>query len=573
MRVSKKAPAASRKSFLAAFLLMLISGTVSGQSRRFYGDDPIAVEPETQDASRVVSWKIDLFYDLLLNQFSQPGEPAGPRAQNISTIDEVPDSSWFTNRILAKQVSLAEAARGATTGSGPAPGKWTVIRAKTEGAAPGFTIRDSSGATWFLAFDPKSNPEGSTGAAVVASRIFWTLGYYQAEYYISELRREQLAVDPKATFRPPSGRERPMKLSDIEPVLDRVARKPSGAYRVLASRLLPGKILGGFRYYGTRPDDPNDVIPHEHRRELRALKVFAAWTNLVDMKALNTMDTLISENGQARVRHYLLDVGSTFGIGANGPREWWEGYEYLFEQDKTLKRMATFGFYLQPWQTVKYRENPAIGRFEGDQFKPEAWKSRVPAGAVLRARADDDFWAARRVMAFSDDLIRAIVKTGQYSDPKAEDLLSQVLIKRRNKIGQAYLAQINPLVSFSLTPSDVLTFENAAVKAGVAKGPSSYVAVWSVLNNNDGSARSLGETKSSSEQLTAPSGLPSNAGSFVQAEVRAVGGPNPSWEKPVRVFFRRLDRGWKLVGVERMGDEPHRAPGQKEPPKVAAAVK
>ena len=85
--------------------------------------------------------------------------------------------------------------------------------------------------------------------------------------------------------------------------------------------MLPGRILGGFKYYGTRPDDPNDVIPHEHRRELRALKVFGAWTNLVDMKALNTMDTLITENGRARVRHYLLDVGSTFGIGANGPRE------------------------------------------------------------------------------------------------------------------------------------------------------------------------------------------------------------------------------------------------------------
>src|SRR4030095_5480268 len=119
---------------------------------------------------------------------------------------------------------------------------------------------------------------------VVASRIFWTLGYFQAEYYISELRREQLTVDPKARFSPVSKRERSMKLSDIEPVLDRVSRKPNGAYRVLASRLLSGRILGGFKYYGTRSDDPNDVIPHEHRRELRALKVFGAWTNLVDLK-------------------------------------------------------------------------------------------------------------------------------------------------------------------------------------------------------------------------------------------------------------------------------------------------
>ena len=42
-------------------------------------------------------------------------------------------------------------------------------------------------------------------------------------------------------------------------------------------------------------------------------------------------------------------------------------------------------------------------------------------------------------MAFSDEMIRAIVKTGQYSDPVAEKHLADVLIKRRNKIGQAYL--------------------------------------------------------------------------------------------------------------------------------------
>jgi hypothetical protein len=67
-------------------------------------------------------------------------------------------------------------------------------------------------------------------------------------------------------------------------------------------------------------------------------------------------------------------------------------------------------------------------------------------------------------MAFSDELIRAIVKTGQYSDAKAEEHLALMLIKRRNKIGQLYLPRINPLVRFSLTASDVLTFENAAVR-------------------------------------------------------------------------------------------------------------
>ena len=54
-------------------------------------------------------------------------------------------------------------------------------------------------------------------------------------------------------------------------------------------------------------------------------------------------------------------------------------------------------------------------------------------------RADDAFWAARRVMAFTDDQIRAIVKTGQFTDAAAEQHLADVLIKRRDAIGRAYL--------------------------------------------------------------------------------------------------------------------------------------
>src|SRR6187402_3677844 len=79
---------------------------------RFYHDDPIAADPETGDASKVAPWKIDLFYDLLLNQFGHPGESGSPRAMNINTIDEVPNSSWFTNRILAQPLSIADMVRG-----------------------------------------------------------------------------------------------------------------------------------------------------------------------------------------------------------------------------------------------------------------------------------------------------------------------------------------------------------------------------------------------------------------------------------------------------------------------------
>jgi hypothetical protein len=71
---------------------------------------------------------------------------------------------------------------------------------------------------------------------------------------------------------------------------------------------------------------PNDIVAHEHRRELPALRVFGAWANLTDLKAGNTLDTLITENGHPVVKHYLQEVGSTFGM-ANGPHERDIGWE------------------------------------------------------------------------------------------------------------------------------------------------------------------------------------------------------------------------------------------------------
>jgi hypothetical protein len=213
-------------------------------------------------------------------------------------------------------------------------------------------------------------------------------------------------------------------------------------------------------------------------------------------------------------------------------------------------------FYMQPWQTIPYRQFKSIGRFEGDYFKPEEWRPRVPAAAMLHARADDNFWAARRVMAFSDEMIRAIVKTGQYSDPAAEAYLADVLIKRRDKIGKAYLPAVNPLVNFQLDASGVLTFENAAVNAGFAPAPrGGYEARWYLFDNSSGGTSPLGSpVVSPALKVTAPAGLPTGDCVFVKIEVAAIDPPESSWTIPVQVYFRRLAAGWKLVGLQRMPD-------------------
>jgi hypothetical protein len=537
--------------------LGLTAGALSQQKPRFYADDPIAREPETQDASKAQPYEIQQMYEQVYGLFvTKSYKPSRSRAQNINTIDEVPDSSWFTNRIGTTAITTDAITRGANVGAPPDPSRWVVFREKTAGAHPGFTARDAKGETWFLEFDPPYFPEGATGAVAIATKIFWALGYNQVESYLTTFDPAKVTFDPKATLRRPSGARTPFTWDDINAILERVARNQDGTYRVIAGRLIPGKILGNFLYAGTRPDDPNDLVPHEHRRELRALRVFGAWTNLTDLKAANTLDALATENGRTIVKHYLQDVGSTFGM-CNDLHEWDLSYEHFYQGGAMMKRFASFGFALSPWQTVPYREYPSVGKFEGDVFDPTKWRPQIPTTAYMELREDDAFWAARRVAAFTDELIRAAVHTGQLSDPAAEKYLADVLIKRRNKVASVYLTAVNPVVDPRLDANGRLTLENAAVAAGVSKGPATYRVSWLLFDNATGQTRPLSQTQSDTTTIQAPSGLPTAAGSMIEADISVESAGNPAWKEPVRTHFRRSATGWTLVGLERL---PERLP-------------
>src|SRR5215203_324631 len=193
-----------RRVLLLAVCVIALLGTrapLSGSNPRFYDDDPLGVEPETQNASAVKDRDIDLVSDVLLNLFTKPGDPTPDvRAKDVNTIDEVPDSSWFTNRIYARPFSVADLERGANTIAGPAVGPWTVIRPKTAGVAPGFTITDANDEVWFLTFDPRDAPRAATGAIAVAMRLFWALGYHQVESYLAVLHPDTLTIAQGLTY-------------------------------------------------------------------------------------------------------------------------------------------------------------------------------------------------------------------------------------------------------------------------------------------------------------------------------------------------------------------------------------
>ncbi len=104
----------------------------------------------------------------------------------------------------------------------------------------------------------------------------------------------------------------------------------------------------------------------------------------------------------------------------------------------------------------------------------------------MEARDDDAFWAARRLAAFSDDLIRAAVRAGQYSDPKAEKYLGDVLIKRRDKILALYLNAVNPIVNPRLDASGRLTLRERRDRGWRRRGAADISRFVDAVRQRDG---------------------------------------------------------------------------------------
>lgn len=532
--------------------IALSSLTLAAQRQRFYPDDPIWREPITQDVKNAVRYEPDLAYQTIENLFWRPGDKVlGQRAKNINTLDEVPDGPYFVNRAGRMTLTPAIVARAANTSDGPAPGKWTVVSAKSDGVTPGFTIRDSTNQLWFIKFDPPGWRGMATGSEIVAAKLFWAAGYHTAEYHIGRLVPSNLVIGKDTKITPPGEMPRPMNQGDISWLLSRADQDPDGSYRVILSKAAPGRPVGRIKFYGTRADDPNDVIPHEHRRELRGYFVFAAWLNHVDAKGINSLSSLVTENGRSFIRNYLLDFGSALGSAAVGPREGWEGYEALVEDPTWIgRRVLSFGFDIPVWRTQQYFESRAIGRLPLDHSKwdPEEWWPHITNAAFRHMRRDDEFWAASKLAAITDDMIKAAVAEAQFGDAASEEFLAKAISERRMRILQTFLPKVNPIVDPALDRNGTLTFRNFAADMAVADRAPGYRVLWYTFDNLADKATLIATTEAAQSPMAMPE-MP--ASEYIKVDIAAVGGPD-SWATPVSAYFRRNSSGWTLIGFERM---------------------
>ncbi|OQA57221.1 MAG: hypothetical protein BWY42_00667 [Candidatus Omnitrophica bacterium ADurb.Bin277] len=403
---------------------------------------------------------------------------------NVNIFDEVPDSSFFTNRHARRKLSPAELERGCSETPGPdLSGPMTVIKGKQEGLHPGFFIKDAKGDSYLLKFDAEGYLGLATGAEVVASRFYHAIGYNVPQYTIFRFRPEDIVAGENAYTYDDTGFKKKMTPELLEQYLSFLPITEEGEYLASASKILPGKNKGYFSFRSRRKNDPDDPVNHRDRREIRALAIFSAWLNNNDIRESNTLDMAVTdENGRTTLKHYLIDFNSALGAAKGGPKPPMFGHEYMLDYGEVAKAFISLGLWEKPWQE-RWREaeeevsheSPAVGYFDNNNFDPDDHKAQLPYEVFRILTSADGFWAAKIMASFSEDDIRAMVKAGQY-DKEDEDYLTGVLTERRDMIIRHWFSEAAPLDNFEYHDG-LLKFSDLAVdRAFEKKETAVYVA-------------------------------------------------------------------------------------------------
>jgi len=370
-------------------------------------------------------------------------------AINVNALDEVPDSSWYQNRLSRRLMSPEAVAQVACGESFAIPGPWTIVGGKPDGANPGFHIRDANGARYLLKTEGTIQPWRPGAADTIGAAIYHAAGYWTPCNRVVHFDRDILVVDPEATIERTNGVEEPLQQHHIDSVMEAALQLPDGLYRASVSRFIDGRPISPWRYQGTRPDDPNDVVPHEHRRETRGMFVLAAWTDHIDSRQENTLAAWMTEDDQpdGYVRHYMIDFGDCFGIVHE-----WEylvrrfGHSGYLDFEHIVTDWLTLDMFSRPW--FEAQEGPAgrtLGYYDVFRFEPDAWRPGYPNPSFDRHTEHDAAWMARIIARFQDPHLRALARQGRFADPVVEQELARILAGRRDRILERYLTRLSPL--------------------------------------------------------------------------------------------------------------------------------
>ncbi|MCO4769887.1 MAG: hypothetical protein KDA24_07625 [Deltaproteobacteria bacterium] len=575
--------------------LLALTGLLSGCAHtvRMF---PLA-PPMTEDTDRqhVTTTPKDYFSPLLwdgadqiafrpISRFLAVETPG--RSLNVNSLDEVPNSSWFENRIGLGTFTPEMAKQGACDESPLDPNKapWTVVAAKPNGANPGFIIKDSEGRGYLLKMDGRTEGDRATTADVFGSRVYHAAGFHAPCNKVVFFDPSVLAVDPEAETEDHLGRDRPMTQEDVETVLGKAIQLEDGRLRASASRFLSGRPIGPWTYQGKRRDDPNDVIRHEDRRELRGARILAAWLNHFDAREQNTLDMWVTDpDGTSYIKHHYIDFGDCLGSRwAQDGLSRRFGHSYYLDVADVLLDFVSLGVVVRPWQKVGISEyTPQWGYYDAEHFKPPNWKAGYPNISFNRMLDDDGAWMARILAHFTDEHIAAMLSEAHMGRERDREQITRTLITRRDKLLAWYLQVRSPLADFEVVEGDdgpEVCFTDLAAKTGaldprrIRYESRMYVGDWEtpawVRHENEAvsppadGASCVALVEGGVRASASGAGASNDPSRYQILDLLVYPETGSEPIGPARLHFYDTPEGFVLAGVERPADD--RPPAKRE---------
>jgi hypothetical protein len=389
------------------------------------------------------------------------------RALGVNALDEVPDSTWFTNRIGARDMTLDELTTGPVTLDSPELHKpWKIKSTKVGGGEVGFIIADARGEKFLLKFDMRGYPETETATHVIVGKLLWACGFNVTEDFVVSLTRDELVIGPDAVMTDQFGDKHPLERAELDRGLALIEVGADGRIRGMASRWLDGKPLGGHPAEGVRADDRNDRIPHELRRDLRGAYPIFAWLDHVDVQESNFIDMWVKDRHDPKlhyVKHYLIDFGKSFGVMATTGLDPRRGHAYVIDLPEMGRQLVTAGLLARSWDGRSAPKLRGVGLFDTESFDPGAWKADYPVYTpFLFSDRIDRFWGAKILIRFTREQLHAIVETGQLTDPRAVEYVTDTLVARQRATAAYWFARVNPLDRFAAADGE-LCFDDLSV--------------------------------------------------------------------------------------------------------------
>ncbi|HEY1954229.1 MAG TPA: hypothetical protein VGH28_01415 [Polyangiaceae bacterium] len=423
-----------------------------------------------------------LYWDGADNLFFRPlsealGVATVHEAVNVNSLDEVPDSAWFTNRIGAHPLDDQAMQLG---GCAPpqildpdhaADGSWIIDKGKADGSTPGFRISVPGKGKYLVKADSvDDSPEREAASTVIGSAVYHAAGFNTSCEQIVYVRPSTFKLLPGLRSKANFADEKPFDRAALEAIFAHSPRR-DGKLRFTASAWLPGFLLGAFRYAGTREDDPNDVIDHENRRELRGARVLASWIDRFDAREGNSVDSWHVDRKGAppdaspgHVVHYQLDTSETLGsLWADDAISRRLGYSYIVDWGDMFFDYVTLGAPTHAWDTIA--KHPTFGYFDVEHFDAGAWKNEYPNAAFSHMTERDGAWMARILARFTPSNVHALAASGNFTDPANTAYLERTLVGRLDKILQRYLTRLSPLADVRVDAEELVALDLAEARA------------------------------------------------------------------------------------------------------------